>query len=458
MFLKFKNPIINISTKLGSAAIFIIRLSFGLLNKKIIFFFFKKFFYKKIKPKIINFSFIYNLNNLVLDKGVILFFNKPKSYTGEDLLEYQGHGSLFVVNNVLKNFIFFLKKYKIKLSKKGEFTKRSFLNNKIDLFELNLILNIFKLKNVNFIKNLNIFFKFNFKKKILKIIKKINKLYFFINFYLNNENINKKIFYKNFLYNLKYLNIKIYNLLNILFVNKNQKNIVIFGYTNVGKSTFINNIVKNNFSLISSISGTTRDIIKKNFFIENLKFKIYDTPGFRFVYNDNILEYLSLNLSLKKKTFSNIIIYIFDNSIFYDKFFYYFKKCLIKNQIIIKLLNKIDILKCLIFLEIFIINFLKNIILKISSAFSFGFKYLFKEILRNYKKVLDNFNFIFFNIIKKSYKYILKIYLLFLKKKYNLLLLNLIKIKKILNFFIKNNIKKNKNISNKIFKNFCIGK
>ncbi len=451
------NPIINISTKLKNSAVFIIRLSFGLLNKKIIFFFFKKFFYKKIKPKIINFSFIYNLKNIILDKGVVLYFNKPKSYTGEDLLEYQGHGNTFIINNVLKIFIFFLKKYKIKLSKKGEFTKRAFINNKIDIFELNLILNIFKLKNNNILKILNIFFKFNFKKKILKIIKKISNLYFFVNFYLNHEILKKFYLYKNFLYNLKYLDTKIFNLLNLFYINKYQKNIIIFGLTNVGKSTFINNLVKNNFSLISSISGTTRDVIRKSVFIENLNFKIFDTPGFKIIYNNNILEYLSLILSLKKILFSNIVIYIFDNIIFYNIFFYYIKKNIIKNQIIIKILNKIDLIKCFIFLEIFVIKNEKNLILKISSIFFYGFKYLFKEILRNYKKGLNYFNFIFFNIIKKSYKYILKLYLFFYKKKYNLLLINIIKIKKILNFFIKKNLK-NKNISNKIFKNFCIGK
>ncbi len=457
MFLNFINPIINISTKLKNSAIFIIRLSFGLLNKKIIFFFFKKFFYKKIKPKIINFSFVYNLNNTILDKGVILYFNKPKSYTGEDLLEYQGHGNTFIINNILKIFIFFLKKYKIKLSKRGEFTKRAFLNNKIDIFELNLILNIFKLRNNNILKILNNFFKFNFKKKILKIIKKINSLYFFINFYLNYEVLKKFYFYKSFLYNLKYLNTKIFNLLNIFYINKYQKNIIVFGLTNVGKSTFINNLVKNNFSLISSISGTTRDVIKKSIFIENLSFKIFDTPGFKVIYNNNILEYLNLIFSLKKSFFSNTIIYIFDNLIFYSIFFYYIKKNIIKNQIIIKILNKTDLIKCFILLEIFIIKNEKNIILKVSSIFFYGFKYLFKEILRNHKKKLNYFNFIFFNIIKKSYKYILKSYLFFYKKKYNLLLLNIIKIKKILNFFIKKNLK-NKNISNKIFKNFCIGK
>ncbi|WP_259289111.1 GTPase [Candidatus Nasuia deltocephalinicola] len=457
MSLKIINPILNISTKLKNSAIFVIRLSFGSLNKKIVFFFFKKFFYKKIKPKIINFSFIYNLNNIILDKGIILYFNKPKSYTGEDLLEYQGHGNIFIINNILKNFIFFLKKYKIKLSKRGEFTKRAFLNNKIDIFELNLILNIFKLKNNNFFKNLNYFFKYNFKKKILNILKKINKLYFFINFYLNYEILKKFYFYKNFLYNLKYLKIKIFNLLNIFYINKYKKNIIVFGLTNVGKSTFINKFVKNNFSLISSISGTTREIIKKNVFIENLNFKIFDTPGFKFIYNKNILEYLSLTFSLKKFFFSNIIIYIFDNIVLYNIFFYYIKKNIIKNQIIIKIINKIDLIKNYIYLELFIIKIEKNIIIKVSSIFFYGFKYLFKEILRNYKKRLNYFNFIFFNIIKKSYKYILKLYLFFYKKKYNLLIINIIKIKKILNFFIKKKIK-NKNISNKIFKNFCIGK
>ncbi len=458
MSLKIINhPIINISTKLKNSAIFIIRLSFGLLNKKILFFFFKKFFYKKIKPKIINFSFIYNLNNIIIDKGIILYFNKPKSYTGEDLLEFQGHGNIFIIDSILKNFIFFLKKYKIKLSKRGEFTRRAFLNNKIDIFELNLILNIFKLKSNNFLKNLNNFFKFNFKKKILKIIKKINKLYFFVNFYLNYEFLKKFYFYKNFLYNLKYLIIKIFNLLNIFYLNKYKKNIIVFGFTNVGKSTFINKLVKSNYSLISSISGTTRDIIKKNIFIENLNFKIFDTPGFKTIYNNKILEYLNLIFSIKKCFLSNIIIYIFDNIIFYNIFFYYIKKNIIKNQIIIKIFNKIDLIKCSISLEIFIIKIEKNIILKITSIFFYGFKFLFKEILRNYKKRINYFNFIFFNIIKKSYKYILKSYLFFYKKKYDLLLINIIKIKKILNFFIKKKLK-NKNISNKIFKNFCVGK
>ncbi|WKD87096.1 50S ribosome-binding GTPase [Candidatus Nasuia deltocephalinicola] len=439
-------PIINFSTKLNYSAIGIIRISFGNIKKKILYFFFKKFFYKKLIPKIINYLNFYNFKNFILDKGIGLYFNSPKSYTGEDLFEYHGHGNPYILNIILNYFLIFLKIYGLKISKKGCFTKKAFFNNKINIFELNFLLNLIKNNNSKFFfYNLNL----NFNNNIFKILKFIEKIEIIFKFNFLNLKFKNKIFYY-----LKYIKKKIFFIINNICLKSNiLKKIIILGFSNSGKSTFINSISKKYFSLTSNIFGTTKDLILKKIKIKNFNYKIFDSSGLN--NNKDILEYTNIIIILKKLCSFNSILYLFDNIIYYNFFFYYIKKKIKKNILLIKIINKIDLLNFVSNLEYYIIKFIKIININISSKKKIGLYFFINEIKKKKFLNYNNFNIIFLNLIKKSYKFIIKSFLFFIKNKKNFFLIQIFKIKKILNLILK---KKNKNIFNKIFKNFCLGK
>ncbi|AGS33288.1 GTPase and tRNA-U34 5-formylation enzyme [Candidatus Nasuia deltocephalinicola str. NAS-ALF] len=438
----YKKPILNITTK-GKSAIGIIKISFGYINKKILYFIFKKIFYRKIKNKFINYCFIYDYRNFLIDKIIVLYFEKPNSYTGEDVIEIHCHGNYYILKFIIDNFLKILKIYSIKLSKRGEFTKRGFLNNKIDIFELEIISNIINFKGNSFLKNIDI----NFKKILFSIYKLSKNLIIYFESELSKSG-------KNFYYSLTYIRNKIFFILkNITLFKNNNNSIIILGFSNSGKSTFINNLSSNNLSIISSLKGTTKNLIKKTININNLLFKVFDTPG---VINfKNSIEYLNILFVIKKKKYSKIIFYIFDSFIFYNIFFYYIKRKIKKYQIIINILNKIDKIGKNFSLEIFINIYIKNIKIKISSKNGWGLNLIKSEIKRiGFKNNYNNRN-IFYKIIKKSYKNINKSYIFFLKKKYLFFKNNFYKFLKNLSLII---LKKNKIFFNKIFKKFCLGK
>ncbi|QND78606.1 GTPase and tRNA-U34 5-formylation enzyme TrmE [Candidatus Nasuia deltocephalinicola] len=437
----YKKPILNLTTEGG--AVGIIKISFGYINKKILYFIFKKTFYKKIKNRFINYCFIYDYKNFLIDKIIVLYFEKPNSYTGEDIIEIHCHGNYYILKFVIDNFLKILKIYNIRLSKKGEFTKRGFLNNKIDIFELEIISNIVNFYGNPIIKNIDI----NFKKILFSIYKLSKNL---IIYFESKLSINSKNFY----YNLIYIKNKIFFILkNITLFKNNNNSIIILGFSNSGKSTLINNLSSNNLSIISSLKGTTKSLTKKTMNINNSLFTVFDTPGVMDFKNS--IEYLNILFVIKKKKYSKIILYIFDSFIFYNIFFYYIKKKIKKHQIIIDILNKIDKIGKKFSLEIFINTYIKNIKIKISSKNGFGLNLVKSEIKRiDFKNIYNSRN-IFYKIIKKSYKNINKSYIFFLKKKYLFFKNNFYKFLKNLSLII---FKKNKIFFNKIFKKFCLGK
>ncbi|XXS36686.1 MAG: GTPase [Candidatus Nasuia deltocephalinicola] len=448
-----KKPIINNSTNFKISPINIIRLSFGDLNKKIIYFFFKKFFQKKIKPKIINFSYFYNLKNVTLDKCIILYFNKPKSYTGEDLIEIHSHGNIYLIKNIIKNCFIFLKKYHIRFSKRGEFSKRGFENEKIDIFNLSKIFILLKKTPLNLLKKNRIFFNLDLKKIALRINYILEKIDILNNLLINFSELKKKNLIT--LINILKKNIFFFIKKSFIFNNIKKNFLIIFGIINVGKSTFINSISKKNFSIISSLKGTTKDNILRKIKIKNNIYKIVDTPGIDG--GNSIIDFIGILFSIKKIKFSNYLIYISDNPLYYNYYYYYIKFNILKKQTFIKIFNKIDVINDFSSLEFLIKKNIKLINLKISSKLKLGLYFFKNEINRNRNSFynLKNFNNIIFKFLKKCYTKIFKILFFLKSNNFFLFLKNFSKIKKILYILLN---KKNKNFLNKIFNSFCIGK
>ncbi|ASS47160.1 GTPase and tRNA-U34 5-formylation enzyme TrmE [Candidatus Nasuia deltocephalinicola] len=444
-------PIIAISTSLNNSAIGIIRISFG--NNNLIDFdiYFNKIFKKKLKPRYATFVNFY-YKNKIIDNGIAIFFNKPFSYTGEDLLEFHGHGNYFNLNYILKIFLIIFKKNKIRIAKRGEFTKRAFLNKKIDSFYIENLLNLINTNNnysLKFIHNNftnNLYFKFNKLFNFVINIKDIIKNKIYNNSFLDSKLVNYKI---------NYILKKIFEIYNFIKIsNFDNLSIILLGSPNTGKSTIINKLINKKSLIVSSIPGTTRDLVNRTFNINNLKVDIYDTAGLHFKINK--LEKKGIKIAFKQLKNSNIIIYVLDErfkiNIFLKKILTYLNNF----NIFLLIFNKIDLFLEIVSLEIFLIFNIKNINVKISAKYNLGINILYIELGR----LILNFNNFNFNKFI-HYKYVKNIYILLnkfskfsknYKNKYLLIIIN-----NLINYFKKILFLK-KNKLNSLFKKFCIGK
>ncbi|BBA85157.1 tRNA uridine-5-carboxymethylaminomethyl(34) synthesis GTPase MnmE [Candidatus Nardonella dryophthoridicola] len=462
------DTIIAISTPISKSAIGIIRIS-GYNIIKIINFFFKK---KKIKERYAEFvNFIDPNNNEIIDNGILIYFKKPKSFTGEDILEFQCHGNPIIMNYIIDLIVKF--KY-ARIALNGEFTRRAFMNNKLNLHQAESILNIIDSDNIDTVKLAIKSLNGTFTNKINIILNNLIELKILVESYISFENEDNNIIIENI--NNKFLEIvdkynKIINeCLNSLNIN-NINTISLIGKTNVGKSTIFNKLINKNRSIVTNISGTTRDSIIDFFSIKNNLIKIIDTAGIR--KTKNIIENIGIKKTKENIKKSNILLFIVDNKLntsnkkeFYNNLKIYINninlyKFIIKNiKNIIFIKNKSDISNNIIGIEkinndIYIIN--------ISAKNNLGLNILTDEIYKKlfiYKKDV-NTDFLIskrhLNIIEKSFNNIKKYNNLLECYDYSILYEDInYSINDLINILGKNI--SNNDLLDSIFSKFCIGK
>lgn len=267
-------------TPIVKTAVIAYRISGPLVSK--ILFKLTKFNFAKHSNKIFYRSII-DRSGLIIDKANIVFFKSPKSFTGEDVAEIYIHGSPALANH-LEKAITSLDPENIRIAKKGEFSYRALINNKITLKQGQSINRIIMSDNIDEI---------NYSKKILfngdeesalyslkdQIVHIYSKIITTIDF-TEDENFELRTIkadIENFFKNVE----KIINKNRTKLEQKNTLNIMIVGDVNVGKSTIFNKIIDLDRSIITNIKGTTRDIISEKIIYNNKTFNVFDTAGYR---------------------------------------------------------------------------------------------------------------------------------------------------------------------------------
>ncbi|WP_169780562.1 tRNA modification GTPase, partial [Enterobacteriaceae endosymbiont of Donacia piscatrix] len=272
------HTIIARATPLGQGSIGVIRIS----GNKVINVIKHTLKLKYIKPRYAYYlPFFYK--NKVIDKGIALWFPKPNSFTGEDVLELQCHGNAILMDLLINDIIIHI--HDIRIASPGEFSKRAFLNKKIDLTQAEAIADIISANSKQAIFSamnlmngkLSSLLK-NFKNKIINIRVKIES---FLEF---NHEINFSIFCKKILIKIKK---SLESLIKIIKYVKNGINIkegikiVLIGPPNSGKSSLMNLITDKDISIVTNIPGTTRDVLHEKFYINSVPIEIIDTAGIR---------------------------------------------------------------------------------------------------------------------------------------------------------------------------------
>ena len=304
------DTIAAISTAAGIGAISIIRIS-GENALEIVNKIFDKDVYK-YKRNTINYGHIVE-NNKIIDEVLISIFLAPKTYTKEDVIEINTHGGLSVTNKILE----LLLNNGARLAEPGEFTKRAFLNGRIDLLEAESVMDLINAKTESARKMAISGVDGRLSSKINTLRAKALDLI---------SNIEVNIDYPEYedievmtIEDIKKFSNELNNEIDELLKNaesgkliKNGINTVILGRPNVGKSSLLNRLLEEEKAIVTDIPGTTRDVVEGSMRINGVLINFLDTAGIR--KTDNTVEKIGVEKSLNLIEEADLILLVLNNN------------------------------------------------------------------------------------------------------------------------------------------------
>ena len=276
----------------------------------------------------------------MIDEVLVLIMKGPHSYTGENTVEIDCHGGVFVVRKILETVI----KHGARPAEPGEFTKRAFLNGRIDLSQAEAVIDIIQSKNEYALKSSVGQLKGNVKQKIVDIREKILYHTAFIETALDDpEHISVDGYGETLRGVIEPLIKEIQKLIDSSDdgrIIKEGIKTVIVGKPNAGKSSLLNALLGEDRAIVTDIAGTTRDILQENISLQGISLNIMDTAGIRDT--ADIIEEIGVQKAISHAKEADLIIYVIDSSAPLDQNDYDILK-LLKDKKSIILLNKSDL-------------------------------------------------------------------------------------------------------------------
>ena len=306
-----QDTIVVISTKLGVGAISIIRVSgnnaIPLVNKV-----FRGKDLTKVDSHTINYGFI-NDGIEDIDEVLVSVMKAPKTFTREDIVEINCHGGISTTLKILDLLI----EEGARRAEKGEFTKRAFLNGRIDLTEAEAVMDLIESKTDNSRKLALSSLEGNLKKYITSFRNKLKHILANIEVnidypeYYDIEEVTKKELKEV----IKSLEKDLKNLVTKSEerqIIKNGIKTIIIGRPNVGKSSILNRFLKEDKAIVTDIEGTTRDIVEGSIIFDGIELSLIDTAGIR--ETDNLAEKIGVEKSISLIDKANLIIVVLNSS------------------------------------------------------------------------------------------------------------------------------------------------
>jgi tRNA modification GTPase len=236
---------------------------------------------QSLPPRMAQYCPFYSGKGEVLDQGIALFFPGPHSFTGEDVLELQGHGGCVILDILLREIL----QLGVRLARPGEFSERAFLNDKIDLAQAEAIADLIDATNEQAARNALHSLQGAFSARIHELVEALIQLRIYVEAaidfpeeeidFLSDGKVAKDLD-------------KIDNTLQQVFQEARQgalvrdgMKVVIAGRPNAGKSSLLNALSGRDSAIVSSIEGTTRDLLREHIHIDGMPLHIIDTAGLR---------------------------------------------------------------------------------------------------------------------------------------------------------------------------------
>ena len=325
-----------LATAIGQSGIGVVRVS-GPLSKIVA----NKLLQIELKPRHAYYGSFYDKDSNKIDKGISIYFPGPNSYTGEDVIEFQGHGGMSVLRKLLETATFF----GARLAEPGEFTKRAFLNGKMDLVQAEAVQDLIQSSSeqsaLSAVRSLT----GEFSEKINHLLADLTSLRVFVEAtidfsdeeidFLESHEVSAK------LQTLKNLLLEILESANQGAILRDGLYVTIAGKPNAGKSSLLNALTKQPSAIVTDIAGTTRDVLKETIHIDGMPLHIIDTAGLH--NSNNIIEQEGIRRAHTEINNADVVLLVYDAkdkladlSILPES---------VKNKPIIYIRNKIDLLK-----------------------------------------------------------------------------------------------------------------
>ncbi len=295
---------------------------------------------KNAKSHTIHYGHIVDTDNNIIDEVLVMLMRAPKTFTREDVVEINCHGGIVVLERVLMEVV----RAGARLAEPGEFSKRAFLNGRIDLSQVEAIMDVIDSKTDLSLKQaigqlegkLSTKIK-NYQTELITIISTIEVSIDYPEYEeyeIERENIQISI--HRLILNLREL-LKTANTGQL--VREGVKTVII-GEPNVGKSSLLNTLLSEDKAIVTDIAGTTRDVVEAYFNIEGIPFVLLDTAGIR--ETDDIVEKIGVEKSIKCMEEADLILMVIDSSRALSKGEIDIIRD-IKNKKVIYILNKCDL-------------------------------------------------------------------------------------------------------------------
>lgn len=278
-----QDTIAAIATPPGNGGVGIIRIS-GTLVTEIA----KQLLNKSLIPRHALFTSFIDIDGGIIDSGISLYFPAPASYTGEDILELQGHGGSVVLDMLLRRVI----SLGARLANPGEFTERAFLNNKLDLAQAEAVADLIESSTEQSVRSAQKSMQGVFSAQINELVTELTELRIYVEAAI--DFVDEEI---DFLTDGVVENRIIRLLQSIQQIQKTAQQgrllrdgmtVVLAGKPNAGKSSLLNALAGHEAAIVTDIAGTTRDVLRERIQLDGMPLHIIDTAGLR--ESDNSIE------------------------------------------------------------------------------------------------------------------------------------------------------------------------
>ena len=311
------SPIAAIATAPGRGGIGVVRVSGNGLLPLL-----KALFpHNELMPRTATYLPFLDADGSVIDQGLALYFKAPHSYTGQDVLELQGHGGPVVLQMLLARCLEAGKEMGVRLAEPGEFTQRAFLNDKLDLAQAEAVADLIEASTEAAVKSASQSLSGAFSKVIHELVDQVVQLRMLVEATLDfpEEEIDflEKSDARGQLSKIQLALRKVVEQAAQGAILRDGLNVVLAGQPNVGKSSLLNALAGDDIAIVTPIAGTTRDKVVETIHIEGVPLNVIDTAGIREAVGEesiDVVERIGIQRTWGEVAKADVIIHLMDAS------------------------------------------------------------------------------------------------------------------------------------------------